>query len=520
MSNVQKRVFVGNVLNNQDECFEDLYRRFQTFGETNNDTKGFDVHGTFGYLNIMFFDEQGFQKLKKNFNKVNFKGNMLVVDLAKPDFKKSWESQHEKDLIQNGLIEKRNAKRDWEHYKKLENVQKSWIDHKEVMQGRMRKTPRKKRDLSNITFRIDVNGSLKVYKCYKTKLWGYERHKELGDLVYKFVGNKWRNGFDHIVDRLNYARSKQSIHFNHPTNGSSLTISHDPSSIQTADDEHMSEEEKLKNNNVLTDLLNGFDFNEASNAVDSDEAEEFGFNAKGQKEEEEYYGQYDNNNDNDNEYYGTKGNDYDYNNNNYNEENDYYKNDYNEDDGYYNNNEEPSESHNLDKKQRKSKTYQEEDEVQEEEPIPVFTDKPVNNVVTGTVSNTETLRSLFNPESESQSTGFSLMGGIEEDIAVDQNKPEDTNEAQTRTIMEEISTTSQLKEKNHLFFAHFKSPFLLGQTQLTKISGGGDTDLLNNWDQEFWDNRGTWTREMKNKKRDAMRQLHKKKAKESNHILI
>jgi len=282
-----------------------------------------------------------------------------------------------------------------------------------------------------------------------------------------------------------------------------LTISHDPSSVPTADDEHISEEEKLKNNNVLSNLLSGFDFNEVTNAVDSDEAEEFGFNAKEQQEEN--YGQYNNdNNYNDEEYYNENGDDYNYNNNNYKEEKDYY-------------NEEPVKSHKQDN--NKNHTYEEE-EIQEEEPIPIFTDKPVNNVMTGTVSNTETLRSLFNPESESKSTGFTLMAGIGEDIADDQNIPEDAEEHISSVVGKDFSVHDQLKEKNHLFFAHFISPFLLGQTQLTKISSGGNNELLNNWDQEFWDNRGTWTREMKNKKRDALRQLHKKKAKESNHILI
>lgn len=37
-----------------------------------------------------------------------------------------------------------------------------------------------------------------------------------------------------------------------------------------------------------------------------------------------------------------------------------------------------------------------------------------------------------------------------------------------------------------------------------------EQDIFASWDQQFWDNRATWTREMKQKKRDALRQLKKK----------
>lgn len=499
MSELNKRVYVGNILQNGESCFEELYQRFKNFGTINDNDSKFDIHGTFGYLNMTFTDEHSFKLMRKNFNNVNFKGNVLRVDIAKPNFQDSWKLQHEKDIHDNIKKQKLIDKRSWEHHKKLENISMSWIDHKEVMKGRMRKIPRNKRDFSKITFRIDVEGSLKVYKCYKTKLWGYERNKELGDLVYKFTGNKWRNGFDHIVDKLDYSRSKHSIHFKR--NNNTLTITQDSNKDEndSESDEHMAEEEKEKNNEVLAEVLKGFDFDKTANAIDPDDADEFGIseNNANNYNEEENYNEYSNNyQDN---YYSEQ--------DNYNEE-EYYDN---KESNY---NSKPNNKEDVENEMENS----EKNDDDEEEFIPIFTDKPVNNVISGTISNTETLRSLFNPDADQNNSRFKLMSSAADDIVPEQNKLQDA--PLDIPPPDQTADISYSKDKNHLFFGHFKSPFLLGQTQLTRVTDKKNTDTLNNWDQEFWDNRGTWMREMKNKKRDAIRQLQKKRAKDGKHILV
>ena len=518
MTEVQKRIFVGNVLNNGEECFADLYKRFGTFGTLASGVTGFDCHGTFGYLDVTFTDEQQYQKLKRSFNNLSFKGNTLRVDVAKPSFQETWEAQQARDAKASHKLAERNAKRNWEHYKKIENIEMSWRDRRDVMPGRMRVKPRNRREMSQITFRIDVNGSLKVYKCYKTKLWGYERNKELGDLVARFSGNKWWNGFDHIVDRLNYARSRSSVKLHDRASGTTLTVTHEADKEEDSGEDdyegHNAAEEREKNSGVLSSLLSGFDFDKTSAAVDSDDAEEFGFNEQPEQYEEQYEGQYKGqynndqyNNDQYNEQYNENQYNDKYNENQYNEQ---YNNQYNE-----NQYDEYNEQYNEHKeKQKPHKT------VVEDEPIPVFTDKPVNNVVTGTISNTDTLRSLFNPETPQ--TGGMFQLGANDDIDVDQNKAEPVDASASAAVAAvEIAPLEIHGPKKHLFFAHFRSPFLQGQTQLAHIASGSmATDPLLNWDDQFWEQRGAWTREMKHKRRDALRHQQRKRTRDGARTLI
>ncbi len=281
---IQKRIFVGNIFHNADDCYSELLDRFGKFGDCQDFQ--FEKHNHFAFIDIRFNDEADFNKLRKSFNNVKFKGNILKVDEAKPNWETTWAVQHAKDLKEDIILNAKMKKKNWQHYKKMENVAKSWKDHKEVIAGRMREAPRKRSQLRNITFRINVNGSLKVYKCYKTKLWGYERNKELNDLVYKFTNNFWKNGYNHIVDRLDYSRAVKTVRFK---NGlKQLTVSKDENvcSGEMDSDENMSEEEKEKNNVILNDLLKDFDFDKPMTLNDSDE-ELLTEQRKGEEEEEE-----------------------------------------------------------------------------------------------------------------------------------------------------------------------------------------------------------------------------------------
>ncbi|CCF56299.1 hypothetical protein KAFR_0A08650 [Kazachstania africana CBS 2517] len=472
MGSIAKRIFVGNLNENLDDSLAFLHSRFQKFGSCKDDS--FEKHSNFAYLNMSFNDEKDFQKLKSTFNNMKFKGNQLKIDLAKPSWESNWESQLEKDKVENEKKQKFIEQKNWEFYKKMKNINMSWTDRRQVLSGRIRKTPRRKFHLKSMTFRVNVNGSLKVYKCYKTKLWGYEKNKELMDLVYKFVGGKWRNGYDHIVDRLDYSRSVNSIKFpNKENKNSTLTISNEGTNIE--DEEHLSEEEKQKNNDVLTDLLSRFDFDKSVAVVDSDEAEAFGFS----DHEEDTVGM-------------------------------------NEQKSYL-------EAQNV------STTHQEynmqddakDEEGGEDEPMPTFgfSNAETTQIKESTTSNTETLRSLFNPEQiDTTAASFKLMDEKNDDIDESKTIPE----TQIADIMErepEAIRENNPESKNHLFFPHFNSPFLVGQTQLSKIKRTNN-NILDNWEDEFWENRGIWMKEMKNKKRDALRQIRKRKAKDNNVILI
>ncbi|CCD26149.2 Nop8p NDAI_0G03720 [Naumovozyma dairenensis CBS 421] len=504
------RVFVGNIFHDFDSCLNDLYKRFGTFGSCLD--PHFEKHGTFAYLNMSFDptkNDKGFEFLKRSLNNVKFKGNVLKIDMAKPNWEETWKLRHESDIKENVKKEKFNAKQDWKHYKKLENISLSLKDHQELMKGRMRKTPRKKSELRKITFRINVNGSLKVYKCYKTKLWGYERNKDLRDLVVKFVGNKWKNGFDHIVDKLDYSRSNKNfqsrvIEFKTKSNTGSISLGMENDS----GDEDMSEEEKEKNNEVLSKVLQDFDFDKPMKiSLDDDDVDD---------EDEEMRGQQNKN-------YDTN-----YNNREIREDRDVQQR------------HTQVETESITENEGEEEGEQEE----EEEFIPTFgatttsVEQPAS-VVEGTISNTKTLRNLFAPDESQSTTSFKLIEENDEDI--DHERDEEMKRKQQQERDEYMAThvpvvdtpinTNELKEnKNFLFFPHHDSPFLVGQTQLTKIiansipsekvgednkdtinNGNNNNNPLYNWEDEFWGNRGVWMKEMKNRKRDALRQLRKRR---------
>ncbi|CDF87346.1 BN860_04324g1_1 [Zygosaccharomyces bailii CLIB 213] len=409
---VNKRVYVGNLINDPQGCLDALKDRLTKFGKSLDD---FENHGSFAYMDMSFDDESHFIKLKNSFNRLKFKGNDLRVDAAKPCWQ--WEIQKKNDDKEEVLKEKRIAEGHWKYHKKIENVNTSWEDRMQVIPGRQRRTSRNKQQLRNITFRVDVNGSLKVYKCYKNKLWGYERHKELQDLVFKFSHGQWRNGWDHIVDRLNYSRAKVACR--HPI-------------LADDDDEEEEEEEadeKATSEKVLADMLESFDFDRAP--VDSEEDNELVDEWK----------------------------------------------------------------HKDEKKVKASG--------QPDEPVPFF-DKPA--------SQTETLRNLFDPQGNQP---FKLAAEADADIDHDKDVPK---EEEVNAVIETVGPLVSHEKNTALFFPHFDSPFLSGQTQLSKLQGIQPN--LDSWQQEFWNNRAPWMRDMKRKKRDALRQLAKRKARNGAGLLV
>lgn len=138
----------------------------------------------------------------------------------------------------------------------------------------------------------------------------------------------------------------------------------------------------------------------------------------------------------------------------------------------------------------------------------------------GTISNTETLRNLFNPNEAEPVSQFKLIEDSDNDI--DHAKDVDVNQ-----LEEEVSKSDTLgltsapvphvsrdkDNKNFLFFPHLQSPFLVGQTQLSKVRAPGRETMLSNWDEEFWANRGNWTRDMRRKMKDALKHRKRKQSK-------
>lgn len=483
---ITKRVYVGSVTSNQDDCFAELYARFLKFGKVVDESKSFEQHDAFGYLNMEFEDASQFEKMKSSFNRVKFKGNTLRVAEAKPDWKTRWEIDH-KDEEREHKKRKQMAKQEWEHYKKLENINKSWIDRKEVISGRERTSRRSAFKLRNITFRVNVNGKLKVYKCYKTKLWGYEKNKNVRDLVYRFSNNYWRNGPDHIVDKLDYSRCK-SVSFRN-ISGDSLTLSRETSN-EKVDTDDLTETEKEKNNLVLSSLLDNFDFDKPL-AVEEVTAEEEEENAGADYEYEGLYRESDS---------------------------------------------KPLFSSSISKEIPRVKegefsktenttatSYVEDEEAdkeqdmdsEEDEFIPTFgaTPQVPDNSTENTTNPTEVLRDLLNPL---EPTSFKLIEESDEDI----DHQRDVQEEQVALPIPEVIIPQ--KSNNPLFFLHKDSPFLVGQTKIAKIKPPIALDeKFKTWEETFWNSRSSWTKEMKQRKRDVVRHIKKRRDKyHGNTVLI
>lgn len=460
MSTTEKRIYVGNVFQNTDDCLKQLYDRFSKFGQCKDGE--FENHGTFAYVDMEFENEAQYQNLKRCFNNVKYKGNELRVGEAKPNWETVQALRKLQDTKENHAKEEEMKKKNWKHYKKLENIRMSWEDRNNVIPGRIRAAPRPKSQLRNATFRINVNGSLKVYKCYKTKLWGYEREKDVKDLVSKFSNNQWRNDYDHIVDRLTYQRSKLPIKY--------------VSEIEHEQDDHdnkINEEQKI--NNVLGNLLENFDFDKPLNLEDDDGGDESRF-----RDNKSVTAQI------------------------------------------------PKDQHAAPLNSRTSDPEDELEEVgeiineeasEEQEFIPTFAGTAIQNEED--TGKTETLRDIFNPE-QTNDEAFKLIPESDDDIdhIRDLEIEEMTSVPQEASETTVIETQIARNDKAELFFPHFASPFLVGQTQLSKIRSTYNEEELESWGEQFWESRGAWMKDAKRRKKDAMRQLKKKWAKNGNGLLL
>ncbi|AAS54887.2 AGR397Cp [Eremothecium gossypii ATCC 10895] len=463
---VEKRVFVGNLRKNTSECIEQLYDRFAQFGRCIE--PHFECHPTFAYLTMEFDDEQQYQKLKRSFNNVMYMGNMLRVDVAKKPWQQRWEEDRN-DLLTEQRKQQELLKRQWEHHKKLENIRRSWVDRKELLAGRERKTPRKKLHLKSITFRVNVNGNLKIYKCYKNKLWGYERNKALRDLVNRFTNGYWRDGSGHVVDRLDYSRTRKPLRFENQK-GDSVTVETGADEVPDEEQEGF-QEEQTKNLNVLENILGSFDFDKPI----------------GLEEDNEYAGA---NYEIEALYSDTQG----------------------------------GALHAPDALDSKDDPSVERDaEVEsEEEFIPKFVQEEQPAATQGTISNTETLRGLFEGQSQEESA-FKLIEVSDDDINYDVDVAvADAVEAPAAAEQVQVLPTELPKGRQlGLFFPHFESPFLVAQTQLNKIRTPAEaSNRFAGWEDMFWENRAVWTREQKLRHREALRQSRKRNQKLSRKNLI
>ncbi|EGV64477.1 hypothetical protein CANTEDRAFT_119970 [Yamadazyma tenuis ATCC 10573] len=410
----------------------------------------------------------------------------------------------------------------------------------EVIRGRIRKTPRTKEKAKAQSLRILINGNLKSIKAYKTKLWGYEKHKTASDLTWYYDNGVWKGGDDHVIERVDFKcgiNGAQAMDY-----GKQLDMAPEPSDgSQTASEN----QEKQKALSVLASMFVHHDFDKPTELEDDEE--EVVVDSKGRKKAVRFD-------------YETEGTVLNVEHSDSDKEDTLYVADIIEEfksqaqipspEVYYDESDEGNEldfdtlgrqystenmAHQYLESHKEKEDIEDEDkdddeahkdDSSEEEFIPTFGSAPPK-------SNTEALRSLLNPQ---ESSGFSL-GLAQDDI--DTSKQVDVAEQQ------QVLKSIKSKQKEHhqqqdevseptssrfgLFWMHTESPFLQTQTQLSKLGyvsekvklPGEDDEQIGSTNPEeetpyekwFWNTRGEVSRECKRRKRDVLRVLKKKSGK-------
>ena len=426
-----------------------------------------------------------------------------------------------------------------------------------LVKGVHRRNARK--DIRLQTLRILVNGELKNFKFYKTKLWGVEKNKTARDLTWRYDAKMgWKSGDDHLIEGI--SKSLCAINGEQALKYGENASSHGEVKLPTAkveNDEDLDQEVR-KNKAVLASLLNNYDFDkpvdiDEEKNIDEDEIE---VDSKGRKTVKHY----------DYEVEGKTGDDDD--------ENDaagvvvrgdfdsavslngeelvkpvqevYYDEDDEGNDLDFDMlqprsvNDNGEEVVNKELEQENEETVQSQDE--DDEFVPSFGAPTANN--------TETLRSLFNPtptdaHPQQQSSTFKLALS-DDDNDIDETKTGQDQQQQQQEQEQLLAEIQQRKQEEFahnlqqqrqhqvgLFWPHFESPFLSTQSQLAKIgnlvdskfalplltdvASGGDgaaegKEGESEYEKWFWSVRGEFSRECKRRKRDLMRIMRKKRS--------
>lgn len=511
------RIHVGGISKELASSLTDLENRFSKIGSIE---KSFEIHEKpvldyrFAYI-TMKLDKSGFSKLKKNWEGVRFKGSKLTIAVAKDDYQTLWKNDTKR---QDTKILDRQ-KRELTAFNRKMRIAEANVNPFKlalVTKGRFRKTPRKT-DLKNLTVRVNINGKLKIIKCKKSKLWGVDKNKKIKDLTYRFIAGEWRDGNDHVVDRL----SDKVIVFD-----KGITVEDNDQNNEILADEVHQEflEEQSRTNQLLANMLGKYDFDKPLDLEDDvGEVEagydyELDYNNNSEKEEEEE--------ENDN---GSEQVIVNYNNipekncvhpspeklvEQYNNQSNVinFDEDKEEGDDFYSNlksqNQKLEEAciveNNIDddyddefiptfmqtnsmvtNAQDEEKQQNSEDE--EEEFIPKF-GQAVANANGG--NTTEKLRALLDT---------SNIADKEKPVNISLNHPNDIE------ILPSLKKTRDVG----LFFSHFDSPFLVAQTQINKLRQVRISEELN-YDEWFWNNRGELNREFRRLRRDVLRRNKKK----------
>ena len=544
MEKVQKRrLHVGGLSKELTENIAELEQRFSKVGHI---LEPFEIHEkpvleyNFAYVTMELNDSQ-LRQLKKLWNDVRYMGSKLSIGIAKDSYLQRWEKdsrrQDTKILSREGrsrVTERRLAR----IAQRDENPFKLAL----VSKGRLRASPRTT-DLKNLTLRVSINGRLKVIKCKKTKLWGMDKNKAIRDLTSRFIAGEWRDGNDHVIDRL----AHKMVIFD-----DGKILIKDTNVAAAADIQEELEEEQHKTNKVLENMLNKYNFDKPVEFEDdnkNDNNSDFDYELENRVAENLNDDEHDNNYNEElsltynipekdclkpsresviEEYksYGSHFNKEDEEEENEEEEEEEEEDD---DEEFFNNlkptldegaqpegdGEDPVEENSFEpasKTQSSPSTAQTEENnddknddknddenagENDDEFIPTFGSTRTGKETEAPITNTtEKLRALL-----SAGTSSSATEKMEQDNIFDN--------ARVETVLPNLKKTKNVG----LFFSHFDSPFLVAQSQINKLRELKANEELK-YDEWFWSNRGELNREFRRLRRDVLRR-NKKKSKTS-----
>ncbi|OWB59652.1 hypothetical protein B5S31_g4403 [[Candida] boidinii] len=253
------RVFIGSV--SGSITADDLGKRLVRYGKVEKEIEKHQkpaIDTWFGYATLYTTDKE-FKKLRKDLNGMSWKGAKLVIDKAKPDFKTEWEkdSRRQDTKIKQRRIRERLVAKRAERISHRDEVNYN----RNVIPGRMRVSKRKA-DFKKLLLKVNVKGVIKMIRCRKTKLWGFDKSRTARDLVARFVNGEWRDGTDHVVDRLTVKKFIQHAQPHDVADLFGIDMNEDKANNANGEegideDQH---EEREKNNKLLESLLAGFDF--------------------------------------------------------------------------------------------------------------------------------------------------------------------------------------------------------------------------------------------------------------------
>lgn len=501
----KRKIHVGGISKELAENIADLETRFGKIGPI---IEHFDIHSKpvldyyFGYI-TMKLSNNGYLKVKKMWDGVKFKGSMLKISPAKDNYTDAW--KHDSKRQDDKKLARRKRDKIAESRKeRIENRNLNPFKVALVTKGRLRKTPRKT-DLKNLTIRIKINGRLKVIKCKKNKLWGIAKNKSIRDLTNRFIAGEWRDGNDHVIDRL----TTKVIIFG----DKGITVEDAQADGKNEVEEEFNNELE-KNNKVLEYMLDKYNFDQPVE-LENDEND-------GEKGNFDYELEHEDDEDELNLTYNIPEkqcihpsresiiNDYKE------HENTVLKNDNgsvedeDDDDFYKNLKADPElESNHGNPEASDSKT----------KPIPSLANNDASeNIAENPV---EVLR---NDVEDSEEDEFIPTFGKPTTTDASKNTTEQLRDIlnfsssthklinEEENVFKEDTQPDPFLKKNEnigLFFSHFDSPFLVAQTQINKLREININEELN-YDDWFWKNRGELNREFRKLRRDVMRRNKKK----------